>query len=116
MVISPSGTFEYAGVVPEGQGQFSGEWELRDESGAEFSPGGDDLIDDRLVGLQPSLQITDLGVTPDVRSSPYTGNVRPKVLLSRLILRARGKDRASLAAFSFCVDQTADGAIRIRRW
>jgi hypothetical protein len=104
MAIPLAGTFRYAGVVPEGQVQSSGRWQLRDESGAESSTGGD-LIRSRLVGLQPSLQITDAGVTPDARVSPYTGNVSPKVLLSRLTLRARARDRATVAAFSFCVDQ-----------
>jgi len=85
--------------------QSSGRWQLRDESGANSSTGGDSLFHDRLVGLQPSLEITDVGLTPDGRVSPHTGNVRPKVLLSRLTLRADSRDRATIAAFSFCVDQ-----------
>lgn len=104
-MIPLSGTFEYAGEVPVGYVQTSGRWQLRDQSEAGSSTGGDSLMHDRLVGLQPTLKITGVGVTPDVRVSPYTGNVRPKVLLSRLTLRADQKDRATVAAFSFCVDQ-----------
>lgn len=108
MVMPPSGTFQYAGVVPEG----SGTWRLTDKSGAASSEHGDSLFDNRLVGLQPSLKIIDAGLTPDVRTSPFTGSVRPQVLLSRMTLRADGKDRASVAAFSFCVDQALTNAFR----
>lgn len=104
-MIPLSGTFRYTGIVPEEHVQSSGQWQLRDESGAASSTGSDQLIHNRLVGLQPWLQITDVGLAPDGRVSPYTGNVRPKVLLSRLTLRAHTKDRASVAAFSFCIDQ-----------
>jgi hypothetical protein len=113
MAIPRAGTFEYVGVVPDRQGQYSGEWELRDESGAEASTGADRLCHDRLVGLRPSLQITDLGMTPDVRASPFTGHSRPKVLLSRLTLRAATNERASVAAFSFCVDQALTRSWRV---
>jgi hypothetical protein len=113
MAIPLSGTFEYVGVVPDRQGQYSGEWGLRANSGAEASTGADHLIHDRLVGLRPSLQITDLGMTPDVRASPFTGNVRPKVLRSRLTLRAAANGRAAVAAFSFCVDQALTRSWRV---
>ena len=105
MAISPSGTFNYAGIVPDSHVQSSGRWQLSDVSGAESSTGGDSIVHNRLVGLQPSLEITDVGLTPDVRVSPHTGNVRPKVLLSRLTLRSDSRDRATIAALSFCVDQ-----------
>jgi hypothetical protein len=105
MSIPRSGTFNYAGIVPDGHVQSSGRWQMRDASGAESSSRVDSLVRDRLVGLQPSLEIADAGVIPDVRVSPYTGNVRPKVLLSRLTLRAGSRDRATVTAFSFCVDQ-----------
>jgi len=113
MVIPVSATFKYAGVVPQDGVQSSGRWELRDESGTESSTAGDPLIRSRLLGLHPSLQITDAGVTPDVRASPYTGNARPKVLLSRLTLRAGAKDRGTVAAFSFCVDQALTRSWRV---
>jgi hypothetical protein len=113
MAIPLSGTFSYTGIVPEEHVQSSGRWQLRDDSGAASSPGGDQLIHSRLVGLQPSLQITDVGIAPDGRVSPYTGNVRPKVLLSRLTLRASTRDRASVTAFSFCVDQALARSWRV---
>lgn len=108
MVMPLSGTFQYSGVVPEG----SGTWRLTDNSGAASSEHGDSLDDNRLVGLQPSLEIVDAALTPGIRTSPLTGSVRPKVLLSRMILRADAKGRASVAAFSFCVDQALVGAFR----
>src|SRR5262245_23578227 len=104
MAIPPSGTFNYTGVVPDDP-HSSRSWRLRDESGAASSARGGSLSDNRLVGLSPSLEIVAAGLTPDVRVSPYTGNVRPKVMLSRLILRAESKDRATVAAFAFCVDE-----------
>ena len=105
MSIPSAGTFEYAGVVPEDKDRFLGQWRLIDQSGARSSAPGDSLIDDRLVGLQPLIEIIDAGLTPDVRLSPFTGSVRPKVLLSRLTLRADSKDHATIAVFSFCVDR-----------
>ncbi len=113
MVMPASGTFQYSGIVPENPARSDGRWEMHDESGAESSSGSDRLKHNRLVGLQPSLQITDVGLCPDVRSSPYTGIVHPKVLLSRLTLRAATKERATLAAFSFCVDQALTRSWRV---
>jgi hypothetical protein len=49
--------------------------------------------------------LTEAGITPNTRVSAYTGTVRPKVLLSRLTLRAGSRDRATASAFSFCIDQ-----------
>lgn len=103
MSIAPCGTFHYVGVVP--LPETTGPWHLHDHSSAPFSPSGDRISDDRLVGLQPLLEVSDVGVTPDIKTSPFTGTVRPKVLLSRLTLRANGKDRATVAAFSFCIDR-----------
>jgi hypothetical protein len=112
MSIPPCGTFEYAGIIPDNWPHSSGPWRLQDDSGAPSTFRGDSLFDDRLLGLQPSLEIADAGLTPDVRVSPYTGIPRPKVLLSRLTLRADGKDRATVAAFSFCVDQALTRSFR----
>jgi hypothetical protein len=78
---------------------------MHDHSGAPSSLLRGRISDDRLVGLQPLLEISDAGVTPEIKSSPLTGTVRPNVLLSRLTLRANGKDRATLAAFSLCIDR-----------
>ena len=101
MVMPPSGTFQLSGVVQEG----SGTWRLTATSRAASSEHGRALFDNRLVGFHPSLEMVDAGLTPGVRTSPFTGSVRPKVLLSRMILRADAKDGASVAAFSFCMDQ-----------
>jgi len=101
---SRAGTFEYAGEVPVGYPDASRPWHLSDASGADFATGSD-RIRNRLVGLKPTLEITSVGMTPDVRVSPYTGFPRPRVLLSRLTLRASEQARAAVAAFSFCIDQ-----------
>lgn len=103
MAIPECGTFDYVGTVPLPDA--TGPWRLQDRSSAPPSPLGDRLSDDRLVGLDPSLEISDAGITPDVKRSLLTGTVRPKVMLSRLTLRASGKDRATVAAFSFCIDR-----------
>lgn len=78
---------------------------MKDQSGAADSSAEDPVSSDRLVGLSPTLELSDAGVTPGVFRSPHTAIVRPKVLLSRLTLRAASRKRARLAAFSFCVDQ-----------
>ncbi len=105
MALPLAGTFKYTGIVPDSHVQSSGKWKLRDESGAELFAFGDPLFHNRLVGLRPSLQITDAGTTPGVQASPYTGNVRPRVQLSRLTLKASLISRATVAEFSFCLDQ-----------
>lgn len=66
----------------------------------------------RLVGHAPTLEIVDAGLTPDVRVSPFTGTARPKVLLSRIILRAEGGEHGSAASFSFCIDQALANVLR----
>ena len=71
MSIPLSGTFEYAGIVPDSDIQSAGRWQLREQSEAEPSTRGGSLSHNRLVGLQPSLEITDGGVTSDVRVSPH---------------------------------------------
>lgn len=115
MAIPPCGRFEYTALVPD---NLASRWQMREQSGSALSSeqrhweliragqGDDRLTGDRLVGLEPSLEIVEAGLTPEVRVSPYTGTVRPVVLLSRLVLRASQKERASVAAFSFCVDQS----------
>jgi hypothetical protein len=105
MAIPLSGRFNYFGIVPDDHVQASSRWQLHDVSGAAAAVDGAPLVRNRLVGLDPSLEIADIGITPDVGLSPYTGRVPPKVLLSRLTLRAASADRASVAEFSFCVDQ-----------
>src|SRR6185295_16780009 len=107
----PSATCRYCAVVLDDARHFSDEWRLSDESGV-GPVTGDSLLDHRLVGLHPTLEISDAGLTPDTRVSPHTGTVRPKVMLSRLTLRADGKNRATVATFSFCVDQALTSCLR----
>jgi hypothetical protein len=101
MVIAASGTFDYVAVVPD-------RWRngtnlmcrLRDDGTFE-----NQTVENRLVGHAPTLEIRPIGLTPDARISPFTGTARPKVMLSRMVLRAKDKAHASVASFSFCVDQ-----------
>lgn len=108
----PSGTFDYVGVVPDDWRRPSAPWRLRDTSAANPHSGNPHSSDDRLTGLSPFLEIEDAGVTPGAVVSPYTATVRPFVTLSRLTLRADGRERAAVAAFSFCVDQSLLQAMR----
>jgi hypothetical protein len=88
-------------------------WLLEGECAERIQITGQHLHDDRLVGLHPILEIVEAGLTPGAEWSPHTGNTRPKVLLSRLILRAGERARASAAEFSFCVDLALTKAFRI---
>jgi hypothetical protein len=112
MAIPPCGTFAYVGVIPDTSNPDAGRWPLRDASGAPSKSTGDSLFDDRLVGLHPSLEIEDAGLVPDVRVSPHTGTVRPTVSLSQVTLRASVKHRATVAAFSFCMDRALAASFR----
>jgi hypothetical protein len=110
MAIPLGGRFEYVGVVPGPE--TTGPWQLHDPSAAPSPPLPDPVSDFRLVGFHPVLEMADAGVTPGIEKSPLTGTVRPKVLLSRLTLRAIEEDRASVAAFSFCIDSILLKAFR----
>lgn len=108
MAIASSGTFEYVAVVPDGLR--SGPrlmCRLRDDGTLEKG-----TVGTRLVGQSPTLEILHIGVTPDVRLSPFTGRARPKVQLSRIVLRAEGNAHASIASFSFCVDRELTNVLR----
>ena len=89
MAMPPCGTFQYAGLVPKDMGR-SGRWRLEDRSGAppvgrfwflRFL-GGHSLRDDRLLGLRPTLEISD----------------------DHLILKASGRHRATVRAASLQLD------------
>ena len=110
MAIAPCGTFSYVGIVPGPE--TPGPWPMHDHSAAPASPLRGPVSDDRLVGLEPLLEISDAGITPEITRSPFTGTVRPRVSLSRLTLRANGQDRATAAAFSFCIDRILLNAFR----
>src|ERR1700674_4229342 len=68
MVMPLCGTFRYAGVVPA-DGLRSRRWTLQDASGASATGRRNALFDNRLVGLQPTLEILDgqLGLTASSR-------------------------------------------------
>jgi len=108
MAVSSGGTFEYRAIVPEGR-QRERPWDVALHTVPADSRGP---IDDGLVGHAPALEIGDAGLTPDVRVSPFTGTVRPKVLLSRVALRAPGGALATRQSFSFCVDRALTATLR----
>ena len=54
------GTFHYAGVVPYSKADNkSRPWKLQDQSGAAPLETGNGLVDNRLIGLQPVLEISE---------------------------------------------------------
>jgi hypothetical protein len=105
MAMPPCGTFSYSGIVPDLASDVARPWRLIDQSGAASKKTGSSLQDDRLVGLEPSLELVDEGITPGAAVSPHTGIVRPRVCLCRLVLRSADDGRATVAAFSFCIDR-----------
>jgi hypothetical protein len=82
MVMPHCGTFQYTGVVPP-DGLRSGSWTLQDASGASVIGRGDPLSDNRLVGLQPKLEISN----------------------GQLVLKASGRDRAQVCSAALQVDR-----------
>lgn len=102
MAIGPPGTFQYVAVVPE-SGKSLAPWKVHLSKPIELT--GNELRDNRLVGHSPTLEISDAGIPVDVRVSPFTGSVSPKVLRSRITLTAQTKDHASVASIAFHVDR-----------
>ena len=100
-----AGTFDYVAVVPEAM---AGCWPLRCRTAVEET--GQPMWDSRLVGLSPTLEITDAGLTPNPGFS--RGAWRPEVLRSRLGLRATTRDSATVAGASFYVDRGLTRALR----
>jgi hypothetical protein len=106
MAIAPSGTFDYVATVPH---QFEArQWTVSHRTPVEG--GSDRLRGRRLVGLSPSLEITDAGLTPNPGYS--RGIWRPEVLRCRLTLRATDGKNASVSSASFCVDRGVVAALR----
>lgn len=103
MVMPLSGTFRYRTIVPE-RGAQAAPWEM--ESAEAFSATGNPLSENRLVGWNPSLHISDAGVTPNL------GPRRPAVLRSELRLVATGKKYASRETASYFVDQALVSALQ----
>jgi hypothetical protein len=103
MAIHPKGTFDYVGTIPEREpdGTIVCSLTVRDRR-----PLGTFEQFGCLVGGTPTLHITEAGLTPD------PGPDRPRVLRSRLRLRARGRDRATVQAVDFHVDRGLVAALR----
>jgi hypothetical protein len=108
MAIPPCGTFEIVVVVPQ-SGEDRAPWRV--QLCKPIEPTGDDLRDDRLVGHSPRLEISDAGMTPDVRTSPFTGTAGPRVLRSRMTLTASKRKHARVASVAFHVDQALTMAL-----
>jgi hypothetical protein len=102
MSIPLCGRFDYVAVVPESVANRAS-WKVRLCRPVELT--GDDLMDDRLVGHSPTLEISDAGITPDVRIPPLTGRARPRVLRSRMTLTAANSTHARVASVAFHLDQ-----------
>ncbi len=103
MTMPPSGTFSYVTVVPEGGAQ-AAPWQM--ESRETFVPTGSPLNDNRLVGWNPLLHISDAGMTPN------PGPSRPAVLRSELRLMATDKKCASQLSASFFLDKALVNTLR----
>lgn len=97
MAMPPGGTFDYVVVVPSGQRL--DRLECLAVLRKAVAPSGDPLRDRRLVGHTPLVQITDAGLTPDPSAE------RPRVLRSRITLRAADRPAASVREASLVVDR-----------
>ncbi len=62
MVMPPCGTFQYAGAVPADWLHPRELWKLQDQSGAKPGKTANPMRDNRLVGLQPILEILSDGL------------------------------------------------------
>lgn len=77
------GTFHYAGMVPYGKAcDKSRPWKLQDESGAAPLQKGNSLVDNRLIGLQPVLEISDSYLLLTA-SGRHRANIRSAILFWR---------------------------------
>ena len=108
MAIPICGTFQYVATVPD-SGDDPTPWKVRLRTPIELT--GDDLRDDRLVGHAPMLEISDAGITTDVRLSRFTGTPSPRVLRSRITLTAAERRYARVASVAFHVDRALTMAL-----
>ena len=100
------GTFDYVATVPADMATSPGPLTTHDD----VTPTGDSRLDDRLVGLTPTLVIADAGSTPNPGHSK--GVWRPNVPRSRITLEASSRKRATVCAVSFHVDRYSTAALR----
>jgi hypothetical protein len=101
-MMPPSATFNYVTVVPKGGAQ-AGPWQM--ESLETIVPTGPSLTDNRLVGWNPLLHISDGGMTPN------PGPSRPAVLRSELRFVATDMRYASHSTASFFLDRALVNAM-----
>jgi len=96
------GTFNYFTVVPSGGAQ-AGPWLM--ESSETLVPTGSHLRDNRLIGWNPLLHISDAGLTPN------PGPTRPAVLRSELRFVSQGKKYAQISSVSYYLDRVLMNAM-----
>lgn len=97
------GTFNYLTVVPSGGAQAS-PWLM--ESNEAFVPTGFPLTDNRLVGWNPLLHISDAGLTPN------PGPTRPDVMRSELRFVSQDEKYAETSSVSYFLDRVLMNAMR----
>ena len=97
MVISPAGQFLYRAVVPPHSGGASFTCIASSDDDSILARSDKDVA--RLVGLEPTLAVSDGGVTPQPTAT------RPLVERARITLSATTRQSALAAAFACHVDQ-----------
>lgn len=103
-MMPPCGTFDYVATVPSYP--YSSGWDLRLREPVQQT--GDEVVDKRLVGYAPKLQISDMGLRPD--TPDWQG--QPSVMLVKILLTADRRQFATAASFSFYLDRAVIGALR----
>jgi hypothetical protein len=96
-------TFNYLTVVPSG-GARASPWLMG--SSETFVPTGSHLTDNRLVGWNPLLHISDAGLTPN------PGPTRPAVLRSELRFVSQDEKYAQSSSVSYYLDRVLMNAMR----
>ena len=104
MALPTSGTFDYVTVMPTPASD--GVVRCRARTRTPVAHTGNNLVDARLVGLSPSIEIADAGLTPD--PSPE----RPRVMRSSIAFTASPDDRAQVRFARFHVVRSVMGALR----
>jgi hypothetical protein len=99
-------TFDYLAIVPDIPTGNSAPWTVMLRRPSKRK--------EALVGLSPTIQITDAGLTPDTPRPRDSFMVRPKVLRSEITLSASRKEGAGVSAASFHVDKSLTSALRPR--